>query len=341
MTATRRAAVRVEYEGVDISATVSPYVVSASFTDNASGKADDFTLALEDRDGLWQGGWHPGKGATLTAWIVCRDWDEPGQTLALACGTFELDRIDLAVGRGGDRVTLKGVSAKVRNSLRGEKKHRAWENATLRRILRDIAEAAGMEAVFDAADIVLGRVDQRGEGDLAFLKRLADQYGLNFKAAEDALVVYDAADYDARPASMTLTRGSAAIVSVRLGDAMHDVYRACTVTYHDALADEDREYTYTPDNAPVTGQTLRINERVESQAAAMPRAASELRRRNAGECTGTLTLMGEPRLRGGSVVALAGFGGFDGTYFVESATHAVDKDSGYTTDLNVRRTLGY
>jgi hypothetical protein len=341
MSESRKAGLRVLYDNVDISAHLAPYVLSATFSDNAHGKVDDFSLVLEDRDGLWKGDWHPHKGATLSAWFDCLDWDGPGHAPTLFCGTFEVDRIDLNVSGAGDTVTLKGVSAKVQNSLRGEAKTRSWENVTLRRILRDLADEAGMGVIFDAGEILIDRIDQTGENDLGFLKRIAEKHGLNLKVAEDMLVMFDGAKYDARPAVSTLVRGSSAITSVRLGDGTHDVYKACTVSYHDPATKEDMAYTYAPNGAPASGSTLKINGRVKDLAEAMTRAQSELRKKNKGETMGSISMLGDPRQRGGVVVNLSGFGVFDGPYFVESASHAIDKDGGYTTENSVRRTVEY
>lgn len=52
----------VLYDNRDISADLAPYLKSISYTDHLSGEADDLTLTLEDRAGLWQGAWMPEKG---------------------------------------------------------------------------------------------------------------------------------------------------------------------------------------------------------------------------------------------------------------------------------------
>ena len=210
-----------------------------------------------------------------------------------------------------------------------------------KQVLGDIADKAGMGIIFDAGDIPLGRVEQNGESDLAFLKRISDKHGLNLKVAESTLVVYEGAKFDSRPPVLTLRRGSSAISSVRLDDGVSEVYRACMVSYHDPATKEDLEYTFKPEGAPATGQTLKINKRVESLAGAMKLAQDELRKKNKDECTGSISMMGDPRLRGACVVALEGYRTFDGNLFIETATHSIDGDGGYSTENNVRRTLGY
>lgn len=82
-----------------------------------------------------------------------------------------------------------------------------------------------------------------------------------------------------------------------------------------------------------------VNQRVESEADARAVAQNILRQKNAGECTGSVDIMGHPGLVAGMTVALTGFGRFSGTYFVEKAEHKIG--SGYTTSAEIRRILEY
>ncbi len=53
----RRAAVEVSFDGVDITKSVRPYLLSLAYTDNEEDEADDLQIKLEDRDGLWLCQW--------------------------------------------------------------------------------------------------------------------------------------------------------------------------------------------------------------------------------------------------------------------------------------------
>ena len=337
----RKVKLRVLYNSRDISSYISPYITSATFVDNAHGKADSLTITVEDRNYLWKGSWKPAKGATLKAWIECKDWYGDGQHMSMYCGSFEIDGLSFSSGGSGDQFTMKAISANVKNSLRKEKTTRAWENSTIRKIAKELAKAADMEVVFETADIVLERIDQVEEGDLGFLQKLAERNGLNLKVAESKLIFFKGAEYDCRPAGMTVTRGDSAIASVRMEDGLTDVYRKCVVTYHDPETKEELEYEFEPDGAPVTGQVLRVNSRVKSLSAAMSLAQNRLRQKNKSQCTGTLSMMGDPRVRGAAVLSLKGYLNFSGNYFVESATHSIDQSGGYSTECQLRKTLSY
>lgn len=53
----RRTAVEVAFDGVDITKSVRPYLLSLIYTDNEEDEADDLQIKLEDRDGLWLCKW--------------------------------------------------------------------------------------------------------------------------------------------------------------------------------------------------------------------------------------------------------------------------------------------
>lgn len=53
----RRTAVEVAFDGVDISESVRPYLLSMTYTDNEEDEADDLQIKLQDRDGLWLCQW--------------------------------------------------------------------------------------------------------------------------------------------------------------------------------------------------------------------------------------------------------------------------------------------
>jgi len=69
-------------------------------------------------------------------------------------------------------------------------------------------------------------------------------------------------------------------------------------------------------------------------------AKNALRKANKQEDTGSITLVGDPRLVGGVTVTLKKFGSFDNKYIISKAVHRIS--GGYTTDIEIRKCLdGY
>lgn len=111
---------RIVYEGKDISADISPYLVSVGYTDRLSGESDELELRLEDTDGRWRGDWYPGKGDSLTVSI-----GYAGQEL-VSCGGFEIDEIELSFPP--DEVSIRALATGISVSCRTRKSKGIREN---------------------------------------------------------------------------------------------------------------------------------------------------------------------------------------------------------------------
>lgn len=155
------------------------------------------------------------------------------------------------------------------------------------------------------------------------------------------IVIYDAAEYDKKPAVKTFKKGSGDIISYKMGTKLTDTaYTSCHVSYTDPDSKETIEYTYTPDSKTGTGQTLEINEKVNSKAEAIRLAKKRLREKNTQEYTASLKVVGDVSLVAGITVKLKGFQQFDKKYKVTQAKHNLL--DGYTVDLSLKQILeGY
>ncbi|SDD89913.1 phage late control D family protein [Sporomusa acidovorans] len=334
----RRAKLKLQYDNKDISADLAPYLLSFSYSDHASGKADDLQISLEDREGLWISDWLPDKGATLKAALVTEHWTEQGKTEELPFGIFEIDTFD---GKSlPSTVTIKGLSIPESTSLRGEEKTKSWEKVKLSTIAQDIATNAGLTLFYDTDDDPEeDRVEQTEQSDLAFLQKMCEDAGLSLKVTDQQIVIFDDAKYEKREPVMTIKRGQSYILDHSFSSSVRDVYAACRVEYRDAQNSDNISYTFNAPNKPATGKTLVINERVSSIAEAERLAKKKLRQKNKEETKMSFSLLGDIRLLAACTVMVEGYGKFDGKYFIEEATHT---GSGYTVKIDLRRVLeGY
>ena len=53
----RHAECTVEFDGVDITSSIKPYLLSLTFTDNEEDASDDLQIKLQDREGVWMPDW--------------------------------------------------------------------------------------------------------------------------------------------------------------------------------------------------------------------------------------------------------------------------------------------
>ncbi|MNW32447.1 phage late control protein GPD [compost metagenome] len=372
----RRAQVVVNYNGKDITKELSGYLLDFTYTDAEPGTLDDLQINLEDKDRKWSGPWSPSAGDRITAYIKTIGWDKPGEIKRLNCGSFEVDSIDFA--GPPDTVSIKAVSLPVSTNVRQEKKTKAWESVTLKSIAAEIAKRAGFSLMYEAhGNPKYDRQDQTDVSDLSFLNDLCKQEGIALKVTGKKLVLFDEYVYEQKPPALTIERGVSDIISYGFSFSTQDVaYAGCEVSYQPSAKKkspkkkDDKDKTkaaattdgstskdskkkkekseqpkpikviYRPPGAPKDGPILKVSQSVGSQAEAINAARKSLREKNKEAGKATLSLMGNVGLAAGMTITIKGFGRFDGKYIIVSATHAVG-GSGYTTNLEIRKALGW
>lgn len=276
----------------------------------------------------------------VSAVLVQKNWNDTGKDLTLDMGTFEIDSVDMS--GPPDKVTVKSTSIPYTSKLRMEKKNKAWEKISLKGIGQEIAGKNGLKLMYEASDNpTYKRKEQVQTSDIKFLQNLCHAAGMALKVTTLTIVIYDAAEYDKKPAVRTFKKGSGDIISYKMGTKLTDTaYTSCHVSYTDPDSKETIEYTYTPDSKTGTGQTLEINEKVNSKAEAIRLAKKRLREKNTQEYTASLKVVGDVSLVAGITVKLKGFQQFDKKYKVTQAKHNLL--DGYTVDLSLKQVLeGY
>lgn len=340
----RRVRLHVTVGGHNATDYIKPDLVEFAYTDNAKGKADEVSLTLADPDGKWQGAWKPKKGLEVTARLECRDWFAPDVHASLPMGRFTVDKTTLS--GPPDKVTVKAVSAAKTSAMSEEKNTRGWENFDLQGIGSELAGKHGLELMHDAPEHKFQRVDQREESDLAFLNRLCKERGVNLKVHDGRMILFGAKEWDAKPPRITIyksgdhfTRSGITAKTYSFEEESQGTAEKAEVDYHDPAENKNHTATVKAEGPPPSGQSLKLNTRVESGRAAIALGESALREKNEKANTANIEIMGHPGLVAGITLSLEGFGEYDGSYFVEKAEHKIG--SGYSTSAELRKTLGY
>lgn len=336
----RRTMLIITYNGKDVSTDLAKSLLDFSYNDAASGSLDDISLNLEDRAQNWQGPWEPTAGDKIKAEIRTINWDKPGEIKKLPLGTFEVDTFSFA--GPPDAVAIKAVSLPVSSTVRQERRTKAWEKVTLRVLAADVANRAGLKLLYEATDSPsYDRIEQAGVSDLAFLLDTATKEGIAIKVSGGSLILFDEFEYEQKAPIAIITRGESNVIGYSFDWSTTLVaYRACEVAYTDAKKKKTYKAIYTPPGAPKTGPILKINEQVDSQAAAIRLARKSLREKNKEAGKGSLTLMGDIRMATGLTIIVKGWKRFDGKYIIESCSHSVGS-GGYTTPIGIRKVLGW
>ncbi|EIL8144863.1 phage protein D [Salmonella enterica] len=330
-------AYRLVYNQKDITHDVSVYVTSVTYTDKLSGESDEIQVDLEDSEGRWRDAWYPGKGDTLTLYMGCA-----GENLR-ECGTFSVDEIELS--GPPDNVSLRGLATSVTAALR-TKNSRGFENTTLAAIAQRIAGKHHLQLQGQIEPLTLDRVTQYDETDLAFLKRLAGDYGYMVKVTHTH-IIFSSLDAlrEAAPV-FTFTRRDISRYSVR--DTINRIYKGAkhrsqnsrtkqVVTYQADGGESTTTVSASTRGHSTSADTLTLSGRTGNQGTAARRTRAALNLKNQYQKVATLSMEGNVRLRAGHNVTLTGFGASDGKWLTGSVRHSMTRSGGYTMDVEAAR----
>ncbi|MEQ6355915.1 contractile injection system protein, VgrG/Pvc8 family [Lysinibacillus sp. M3] len=323
----RRTGIHVVYNNKSLTDELSGDLTDWTYTDNLSGEIDDLQLTVQDADVHWINDWFPVKGSVLDVEVKRYYWSN--ELVKTKLGKFEVD--DLSGGGPPTTMTIKALAVPETSSIRGEEKSKAWEKATLKQVIGDIAQKNRLKFYWQANENPKkDRYEQESETDLAFLHRLCKEEGLCLKLSNSAIVVLDEADYEAKPVVDTIFRVSKETCKIQVlqwdfNTKLNGTYRACRVQSHDAKKKKTIKATFTPPKAPQVGRTLVVKEEVKSVAEAQRLAKNRLREANKDATTINLVVISEIHIDAGMTFNLNGFGRLNGKYIVTRAQHNKSK----------------
>lgn len=354
----RRTSVQIFFDGVDITNDITPYLLSITYTDCEEDESDSLELQLQDREGLWLEHWlTEAVQATASSRLSIRATITPeywgNDTPPLATGLFEVDSVE-AQGPPST-VTIKGVSLSYGSSIRQTPKSKVWKYTSLSNIAKEIAKNAGLSCMYDAkTDPNYARKEQTKESDITFLSALCHDAGISLKCTDEQLVLFEQSIYESLSPVATIRRGGGRILpsapeahgayrreqtceayidySLSTG-AAESQYGSCRVSYTDPATGTYIEGIAVDDVE--NEQQLEVTARVSSVGEAQALAEKQLKLHNKFSHTASFTLTGNTILVAGVTVLLDGFGGWDGKYMVNQATHTLS--GGYTTQVDLRK----
>lgn len=317
----------LRYRGVAISGRISQMVLSIAYISKAGGAGNELEIAIEDRDRRWQGPWLPTRGDRVSL-----DLGYAGEPMAPA-GEFEVDELELKAPP--DVMTMRCLAAFITPAMRTETT-RGWESTTLLHIADTIAAKHGLAVVGapDAINVSFMRVTQNRESDLAFLRRIAGEHNYEFQVRGKTLVFYSRTALEQAPAVAAFRRAD--LESFSFKTRAHEIFKGAEGSYLDPTGKASIVFTVPADPPQPTGDTLKIHARTESGQQAALKAQSALHGANMLFITGTLATQGNVALAGGANIMLSELGAFSGKYQIQTATHKLDRQAGYKTELEVR-----
>lgn len=325
----------VIYQNVNITAEMSPDILSITYTDNEDGQVDDIAITVKDETGKWSDEWSPENGDFIRLTL------KPLNQIALECGQYQVD--DVSSSGPPSTVSVSAVSVPVSSGIRRNLKSNAWEKTTLKDIASSIAKLANLELLFlidDDTNPYYEREDQMEESDLNFLHRLCQDEGISLKVTDQQLVIFEQEMFEDKEPIATITKGVDEIINYSFSKRSTDLYKSCTCKYRVPKKRKSLSYTWE-DPSVDEGANLKIRKHVANLDEAKRKAKAALRLKNRNQVTGSLLLVGDTRMVAGVTINIAGFGKYSGKYIISKATHS-ENSGGYTVSIEIRKVItGY
>lgn len=320
---TRKADLVIVYEGVNITEDIKSDVEDFSFTDNASGAADDISLSLNNTTKKWIQAWQPIEGDIIKAVI------ESGNK-RLECGVFYVD--DIGFSFPPAVVTINAVSTPVESDYVSVKHSNSFLKTNLKSILAQVTKRHQMKLVYDSSrNPMVTYAEQKNESDSEFVDKLCNHWGLSVKVFNHQLVIFSEAEYEKTTAITSLDLSD--FESVECKKRKNDCdYNGVTLAYSGGV------YKYV---VPGTNgsKILELDENVTTYEEAEAVGKSKLREKNREGKLISGTLEGNPKLIACATVNITGLGLFDGRYYIDKATHSLGP---HKTSLELHHVLeGY
>lgn len=302
-----------------------------TYRDVHHGEADEISLTLADGRGLWRSSWGIDEGTEIFAFM-----GYAGLIGAkVPCGLFAVGETQAEGDGGGDTATFHAQSAFTSKELRTERSE-AYDQMALKDIVQKVADRHGFKVVGEIPDLLFERITQDKQSDLAFLTRLAEDWGCYFAVKGDQLVFTSRESIESEPAvrRFDLLAGDP-VTRYTLRKSTHKLYRRAQAKYLHPKSNKVLSAEAADDRVP-SGDTLKIDDRAETQAHAERICKARLARGNDELGTGRITTVGDPLLLAGQVIELAGsYGRYAGRWLITSATHRFGA-RGYTTTIHIK-----
>lgn len=349
--------------GENVYSKLAPFLKSIRYSDSLENEADTVEITLADPTHNLLQQWKPARGTEVFVELVKTSWNSrvlteelPQEILPL--GTFETDEIVDSYPPSQCVIKLNSVPNKAK--VRNVNKDKSWEQVNLSKIARDIANDAGLRLFYDVPDDPeIKRVEQSGESDLALLKRLCSNYGLNLKVHDGKLIIFDAETYENKTPVFYLNYGDTIIKHFEGRATINQIYKDAQISFKsNNVADFLWELfggadlfqgtsgvnligSFANVTSGAVDNVLNLNQKVNSEAEAKRIARKKLREKNKDEITVSLDLTGSFSFVAGNVFELIDFGIYSGRYLIDRSDHEMG-GSGYTTKVEAHRCLvGY
>ena len=329
MEVAKQGIVKVIWNNKDVTADVSKYLSSATYTDREEGASDEATFVFENTTGIWSEDWYPTEGDTVELSLGYENH-------MLNCGLFQVDEITLS--GLPDIIEVKCLAAGITKALR-TRNNKAFEELTLKQIALYFANKHGLKLVDTSLmmnQINLERKTQDEKTDLAFLAELAKEYGFIFSVKGNQLIFTSYYDLDNSASVKEIDKSQISIYS--LTEKTYDTYAHAIVKKRNKNTGKIVQYDILNQDTKKVDVEI-IDGKTGNTQQAEIKVKAGLWNKNKFKQSGNLNdLEGDASLMAGINFDLTGFGMGSGKYHIVKSEHVISGDAAYSTSLEIRKT---
>ncbi len=322
---------KIIYNGKDITADISPWLIDATYTDKLTGEADELDITISNLDGRWMDAWYPDPGAEIKF-----EYGYAGEPLTPA-GAFTFDELELSDSPA--TVRIRALAAGVSTPAK-TRKGKAYEDTTLKDIVAQVARRLKAEVKGSISHVPILKATQYGESDWAFLIRICHEHGYEVKLTNNSktLVVEKVKVLAQKNAVHRFTRSD--VESWRYRDKITDVPAKTSVRSYNPrqkkLVSAEAKSSNQAGTHSADTHKKHVPARTPAQAQAIANAAQD--RHEADKTTIELTVFGSKHLVAGLTITLTeDWKRLAGNYLVTEVRHTISQSQGYKTTPTGKR----
>lgn len=325
--------IMLKANGNEISSIVEGRLIDITLTDTVGLESDFLEIRLTDTD----------KSAPL-------ELPPTGAELELSIGydglltpmgLFVCDEVELS--GWPSEMTIRARAAVYKKSKGGKadlqtQKSRSWPSGTkLGDMVKKIASEHGLEPkIADSLkSIALPHTDQSDESDINLLIRIAKKYDAIVKPADGKLVVAErgkSKSVSGEPLLKT-TIIPESCTNYRMSISQRET-AGMVVAYWHAVRSAKRNEVKVGAGEPVR----RLRNYYPTQEMALAAARSELQRRERGQQTIAMTVIGDPLIVAEAELVVDGFrSDVDGDWLITRVVHKISSSTGYVCDIEAEK----
>jgi len=290
------------------------------------GESNSFRMELDNSDKYFTRNDLFASGDEISFWLYFA-----GQPKILM-GSFVVDDLDDDDSQdSGAVVSVEGLAVDCQKTSLKTPKARSFEGSMLSGIVGRVAAENSLEAVFEGADMLLSRKDQKEQTDLNFLSRLAGDYGFRTRIEGGKLYFLSRKATEASGGSgLKIAEYTS---SRKFKDQPYRGIKKAQVKYNDP--NKNKLVTAEVESGDTTvSRENKVTQRVDSPEEATAVAGAKVNDAKSKQKQCEFNCMATPEMKPPLNILVEDEGPkWNGLWHIESADHSYSKQAGYRAVL--------